>query len=121
MNLTTIEDFSRVEGFFEKRNAATYEDIKWETLDTSMALADFTTEEVLAIYELMTTEEKDEFDALLRNSPPRALMPHQVVPIHELWWEVYLLVVSANTPASVSARRQIPTPVILVWKARLAF
>jgi predicted phage terminase large subunit-like protein len=53
---------------------------------------DMTTEEVVEAYNLMTPAERSEFESLLKTSPPRALMPHQEVPVWETWWEVYLLV-----------------------------
>lgn len=53
---------------------------------------ELSTEEVVAAYNLMTLSEKSEFEALLRTSPPRALMPHQQVPVHLTWWEVYVLI-----------------------------
>ena len=74
--------------------AATYEEVKAQTRNESgmPSVLDFTTEEVQAIWEFMTLEERHELDLLLRVSPPRALMPHQEVPIEEDWWEVMLLV-----------------------------
>lgn len=57
-----------------------------------LALNDFTIDEIGELYSLMTIEERRELDVLLRNSPPRALMPHQTVPVESDWWEVYLLV-----------------------------
>lgn len=53
---------------------------------------DMSTEEVIEAYNMMTPAERNEFEALLRTSPPRALMYHQVVPVWETWWEVFLLV-----------------------------
>lgn len=83
--------------------APTYEDIKFQTPNTpELGLVDFTEDEILAIYDEMTLSERDEFDKLLRNSPPRALMPHQVVPLNELWWEVYLLVGGRGTGKTVA-------------------
>lgn len=55
-------------------------------------LHDMSTEEIMELYNAMTIAEQSEFEALLRTSPPRALMPHQVVPHWETWWEVYVLV-----------------------------
>lgn len=78
---------------YQEPHAPTYEDIKFQTPRIpDLGLVDFTEDDILAIYETMTPLEKDEFDKLLRNSPPRALMPHQVVPKDQLWWEVFLLV-----------------------------
>lgn len=51
-----------------------------------------TPEEIQEIWESLDAKEKHEFDSLIRASPPRSLMPHQIVPIESLWWEVYLLV-----------------------------
>jgi predicted phage terminase large subunit-like protein len=62
------------------------------TLHANLKITDFTPEEIQELYAVMTIEERQEFDILLRNSPPRALMPHQAVPIDIDWWEVYLLV-----------------------------
>lgn len=76
------------------KSYATYDDLLVDTRQdfSGSGLHDFTSDEVLAIYEMMNEIEKDEFDKLLRNSPPRALMPHQIVPDDQQWWEVFLLV-----------------------------
>lgn len=58
----------------------------------TIKLADLDPEEIKELYELFTTEERIEFDRLLQNSPPSALMPHQRVPLHIDWWETYVLV-----------------------------
>jgi predicted phage terminase large subunit-like protein len=66
-----------------------------------VTLEDFSAEEIAEIYNEMTEVEKREFDLLLRNSPPRALMPHQEVPLVEMWWEVMLLVGGRGTGKTV--------------------
>ena len=82
--------------------APTYEDLKRETPSTpNIAISDFTKEEIDLIYSEMTASEKKEFDILLRNSPPRALMPHQIVPLEEQWWETMLLVGGRGTGKTV--------------------
>lgn len=63
---------------------------------------DTTVSEIEEIYASMTPEEMAEFDSLLRTAPPRNLMPHQTVPIHLLWWEVYLLVGGRGTGKTVA-------------------
>lgn len=73
---------------------ATYEDVRKATPNTPNligSVSDFKSDEIADLMSYMTPQELIEFDALLRNSPPRALMPHQRVPIEEDWWEVYLL------------------------------
>lgn len=55
-------------------------------------LHDYTPEKVRKIYDQMDSKEKAEFEALLRNSPPRSALPHQEVPTHLDWWEVFLLI-----------------------------
>ena len=65
-----------------------------QTIIEGPSLSDFSIEEVQELYAAMTVEERNEFDLLLRNSPPTALMPHQVVPSgpdYPDWWEIYLL------------------------------
>lgn len=81
---------------------ATYEDLKAQTREApEITVLDFTAEEIGAIWHYMTPQEQKEFDALLRTSPPRALMPHQIVPIEETWWEVMLLVGGRGTGKTV--------------------
>lgn len=55
-----------------------------------VSLTDFSAEEIAELWHDMSPEQRSEFDLLLRNSPPRALMPHQDVPVHQEWWEVFL-------------------------------
>lgn len=54
------------------------------------------------LYHDLTPEEKSEFDALVKASPPRALLPHQLVPINEQWWEVFLLIGGRGTGKTVT-------------------
>ena len=62
-------------------------------LDISQDMLDlFSSSDFENIYKQLPPEEQAEIDALLMTAPPRNLMPHQVVPIEETWWEVYLLV-----------------------------
>lgn len=61
-------------------------------MNSGLTISDFTPNEIRDLYACMSLEERNEFDILLRNSPPRALMPHQNVPVDVDWWEVYLLV-----------------------------
>jgi phage terminase large subunit-like protein len=49
-------------------------------------------DEFLALYNSLSPAEQAELDALIATAPPRALMPHQTVPTHLDWWEVYLLI-----------------------------
>jgi len=56
------------------------------------SLNEFTPDEIELLYGEMSPDEQQEFDTLLKTAPPRALMPHQYVPIHLGWWEVYVLV-----------------------------
>lgn len=59
------------------------------------------------VWDVLTPEEQQELDSLLRAAPPRNLLPHQVVPeTHPLdtprWWEVYLLVGGRGTGKTVA-------------------
>lgn len=51
-----------------------------------------TPEMVTDLYDSLSPEEQRELDALIRTSPPKALMPHQIVPHHLTWWEIMVLV-----------------------------
>lgn len=73
-------------------HAATYADVVAQTPTPPPSILGFTAEEMSELYADMTPVERHEFDALLRNTPARSLMPHQVVPLDETWWEVMLLV-----------------------------
>jgi predicted phage terminase large subunit-like protein len=66
------------------------------------SLFDLSVEEIEEIYSLMTPEEQVNFEQLLRSAPPRSLMPHQLVPIHEMWWEICLLVGGRGTGKTVT-------------------
>lgn len=57
-----------------------------------MGLADFSAEEIANIWMNLSPEQQIELESLIKVAPPRALMPHQVVPVAQTWWEVYLLV-----------------------------
>lgn len=70
-------------------------------IDPSFEIDDLSIEEIEAAYHLLTPEEKQHFDDLLRNSPPRSLMPHQAVPTNLIWWEVFLLVGGRGTGKTV--------------------
>ena len=54
--------------------------------------ASLTPELIQNVYENCTLEEQRLLDALIRTSPPKALMPHQIVPIEQDWWEYAILV-----------------------------
>lgn len=72
-------------------------------MDTAtLSLEDLSQEEIHELYSEMTLEERDYFDSLLKNSPPRSLMPHQIPPIEQKWWEVYLLVGGRGTGKTVA-------------------
>lgn len=57
-----------------------------------MQLADYTVGQIFNVWEYLTDDEKREVETILRVSPPRSLMPHQIVPVEQLWWETFLLV-----------------------------
>lgn len=75
---------------------------KFEAPTGIMGLDQFTEEEIRFALDNMTEDERRDFDALLRNSPPRALMYHQIVPVHLTWWEVYLLIGGRGTGKTVA-------------------
>jgi predicted phage terminase large subunit-like protein len=75
----------------------------------NLSLQDFTTEEIQELYTNMSHEERQEFDLLLRNSPPSALMPHQIVPIDNPWWEVYVLVGGRGVGKTVAGAHAVRT------------
>lgn len=64
------------------------ETFAFEDLDLELSNED----DFLSLYNSFSPAEQAELDALLRTAPPRALMPHQDVPVHLQWWEVYLLI-----------------------------
>jgi phage terminase large subunit-like protein len=101
------QKWSKVEGFFTTKHQeisdadwSTYEDSVKGTLSTP-TICGFSVEQVRELYDAMTPEEQHDFDAILRNSPPRALLPHQMVPIEDDWWEVMLLVGGRGTGKTV--------------------
>jgi phage terminase large subunit-like protein len=65
-------------------------------------LSQMETEDLLSIYELMSKDEQDEFERLLRAAPPTTLMPHQHVPLDQKWWEIFLLVGGRGTGKTVT-------------------
>lgn len=75
---------------------ATYEDVLRDTYhkhDPILNLLNISSEQVADLFAEMTDSEKDEFEALLRTTPARNLMPHQIVPdpfAKDRWWEVML-------------------------------
>lgn len=75
---------------------ATYGDVKEETYSPASGSGiclDYSPQDLQIIYGSLTDVEKRELDRLILNSPPRALMPHQHVPLGDnRWWEVMLLI-----------------------------
>lgn len=69
-----------------------------ETVD----FIEFTTDDIEELWSELDVAERAEFEALIRNSPPKALMPHQLVPIEQVWWEVFLLVGGRGTGKTVT-------------------
>lgn len=55
-------------------------------------LVTFSKEEIFEAWDYLSPEERNELDLLLAVSPPTFLMPHQVIPIEQDWWEMTLLV-----------------------------
>lgn len=90
---------------------ATYEDARDAELATpnltGYSINDFKSDEISDLMSYMTPQELIEFDALLRNSPPRALMPHQLVPHEEDWWEVYLLLGGRGVGKTVAGASEV--------------
>lgn len=73
----------------------------------SLSLESLSLGELKELYALMTPEDKEEFESLLRNSPPRSLMPHQIVPLHVDWWEVSLHVGGRGTGKTVTGATEV--------------
>lgn len=75
----------------------TYDDAVRGTYNPHIAastILDYSVEEIMELFDRMTIAEQAEFEALIRNSPPRSLMRHQTVPnpfAKDRWWEVMLL------------------------------
>ena len=76
------------------------EDFKHE--DLGFDLESTTHDGFEEMYTYMSEEERAEIDSLLKVSPSRVLMPHQVVPLHLDWWSVYLLVGGRGTGKTVA-------------------
>jgi predicted phage terminase large subunit-like protein len=74
---------------------------KIHLIDPGFSIDQMTLEELTEAYSLLSEEDRIYFDTLLRNSPPRSLMPHQMVPLEEQWWEVMLLVGGRGTGKTV--------------------
>lgn len=75
---------------------------KTSIVEIEFSLEDLSLEELNEIYAEMSDEDKHYFESLLRNSPPRSLMPHQMVPLDLEWWEVSLHVGGRGTGKTVT-------------------
>lgn len=70
--------------------------------EQNLNLEDFSIDELLDLMQYMTPEERTMFDDLLKSAPPRSLMPHQMVPHNQSWWEIMLLVGGRGTGKTVT-------------------
>lgn len=98
MGLVTVAD--SVDDLYVEAERAADGPIAFE--DLGLELSNYTQDEFWSVYNEMSLEEQAELDALLRVMPSRTLMPHQVVPVDQLWWTTYLLVGGRGTGKTVA-------------------